>query len=165
MGQWTEKRYSTRTVKKILVIDDDEKIAQALKIRLKPAGYEVLTAADGVYGLSLAMEHKPDLVILDIWMRVGGGFSVAYRLRERAPEVPVIFITASKRAELREMADTLGAVGFIEKPWQPEELLAAVTTALKGRSPSPVTPEHPSEPQPTAHRMATTVSNFPVTHP
>jgi DNA-binding response OmpR family regulator len=130
-------------VKKILVIDDDERIAQALNIRLKLAGYEVLTAADGVYGLGLAMEHKPDLVILDIWMRVGGGFSVAYRLRERAPEVPVIFITASKQAKLREMANNLGAVGFIEKPWQPEELLAAVTLALKGRSPSPVTPEQP----------------------
>jgi DNA-binding response OmpR family regulator len=152
-------------VKTILVIDDDERIAQALKIRLKPAGYEVLTAADGVYGLSLAMEHKPDLVILDIWMRVGGGFSVAYRLRERAPEVPVIFITASKQAKLREMANNLGAVGFIEKPWQPEELLAAVTLALKGRSASPVTPEQPPEPQSTGHRMATTVSNSPVAPP
>jgi len=150
---------------KILIIDDDAKITQALEIRLKLAGYEVLTAADGVSGLKLAMECKPDLVIADIMMPVGGGFSVAYRLREKAPEVPVIFITASKKAGLREMANDLGAVGFIEKPYQSEELLAAVTLALKGRSPSPVTPEQPPEPQSTAHRMATTGSNSPVTHP
>jgi len=51
---------------KILVIDDDPKIVQGLKIRLSSAGYAVLTAGDGVYGLRLAMEGKPDLVILDI---------------------------------------------------------------------------------------------------
>jgi DNA-binding response OmpR family regulator len=96
-------------------------------------------------------------------MAVGGGFSVAYRLREWAPEVPVIFITASKKAGWREMAINLGAVGFLEKPYQSEELLAAVTLALTGRSPSPVTPEQPPESQSTALRMATPGSNSPVT--
>ena len=149
---------------KILVIDDDAKIVQALKIRLQLAGYEVLTAADGVYGLDLAMESKPDLAIIDIMMPFGGGFSVAYRLREQAQDVPVIFITAGKQAGLRKTASELGAVGFLEKPYQSEELLAAVTLALKGRSPSPVTPEQPPpEPQSTAHGIATTDSNSPVT--
>ncbi len=148
---------------KILVIDDDAKTTRALKIRLQLAGYEVLTAADGVYGLELAMESKPDLAIIDIMMPFGGGFSVAYRLRERAQDVPVIFITASKQAGLRKKASELGAVDFLEKPYQSEELLAAVTLALKGRSPSPVTSEQPPpslSPQPTG---ATTGSNSPVT--
>ena len=103
--------------KKILVIDDDPKIVLALQIRLKSADYEVLTAADGVKGLLMALELKPDLVIADIMMPLGGGFSMAYRLREKAPEVPLIFITASKQQALRKMADNLGAAGFLEKPF------------------------------------------------
>jgi len=71
-------------------------------------------------------------------MPVGGGFSVAHRLREQALEVPVIFITASKQAGLREMANHLGTVGFLEKPYDPKELLAVVAkpcqpTCLTGR--------------------------------
>ena len=148
--------------KKILVIDDDPKIVQALQIRLKSAGYEVLTAADGVYGLRLAMEGKPDLVILDIIMPVGGGFSVAYRLREQASEMPIIFITASKKAGLREMAKNLAAVSFLEKPYEPEELLAAVAKALSAKPVSPVGAPDTPKPQVTASAMATPASNSPV---
>ena len=85
----------------------------------------------------MALELKPDLVIVDIMMPLGGGFSVAYRLREQALKVPVIFITASKKPELREIADKLGAVGFLEKPFENEELLSAVANALAA-APSPV---------------------------
>jgi len=122
---------------KILIIDDDPTIVQVLHIRLKFAGYEVLTAPDGVQGLALAMESKPDLVILDIWMPLGGGFSVAHRLREQAPEIPFMFITASKKAGLRQMADSLGAAAFLEKPYEKEDLLAAVAKALKAKPASP----------------------------
>jgi DNA-binding response OmpR family regulator len=117
--------------KKILVIDDDPKIVLALQIRLKSADYEVLTAADGVKGLLMALELKPDLVIADIMMPLGGGFSMAYRLREKAPEVPLIFITASKQQALRKMADNLGAAGFLEKPFEKDELLVTVAKALR----------------------------------
>jgi DNA-binding response OmpR family regulator len=116
--------------KKILIIDDDAAIVQGLKIRLKSADYDILTATDGVTGLRLALVTKPDLLILDIWMPVGGGFSVAHRLREEAPGVPFIIITASRKPGLREMASNLGAVAFLEKPYEKEELLAAVTKGL-----------------------------------
>ena len=151
--------------KKILVIDDDPKIVQALQIRLKSAGYEVLTAADGVYGLHLAREGKPDLVILDIMMPVGGGFSVAHRLREQALEVPVIFITASKQAGLREMANHLGTVGFLEKPYEQEELLAAVAKALRTKPASPAGRPDTSTPQVTAGVRATAAGNSLASHP
>jgi DNA-binding response OmpR family regulator len=151
--------------KKILVIDDDPKIVQALQIRLKSAGYEVLTAADGVYGLRLAMEGKPDLVLLDIMMPVGGGFSVAHRLREQASDIPVVFITASKQQELREMADTLGAVGFIEKPYEFEAVLALVTEVLMASAPSPVAPaQSPGSPSP-LHKPAPATALSPVSPP
>jgi DNA-binding response OmpR family regulator len=143
---------------KILVIDDDPKIVQVLRIRLLSAGYEVLTAADGVSGLRLALEGKPDLVIVDIWMPVGGGFSVAHRLREQAPEVPFIFITASKQAGLRQMADSLGAAGFLEKPYEKEDLLAAAAKALSIKPASPAGRPDTSQPQVTASAMATAAS-------
>jgi DNA-binding response OmpR family regulator len=151
--------------KKILVIDDDPKIVQALQIRLKSAGYEVLTAADGVYGLRLVTEGKPDLVLLDIMMPVGGGFSVAHRLREQASDIPVVFITASKQQGLREMADTLGAVGFIEKPYEPEAVLALVTEALMANAPSPVAPAQLPESPSTLHKPAPAAALSPINPP
>jgi CheY-like chemotaxis protein len=150
---------------KILVIDDDPKIVQVLKIRLISAGYEVLTAGDGVSGLSLAIEGKPDLVILDIMMPVGGGFSVAHRLREQAPEIPVIFITASKEAGLRQMAEKMGAAGFLEKPYEPEAMLALVTEALMASAPSPVAAAQPPESPSTLHKLAPAAAHSPVSPP
>ena len=150
-------------MKKILVIDDDAKIVRALEIRLQLAGYEVLTSTDGVSGLYLATKLKPDLVIADIWMPVGGGFPLAYRLREESPEVPVIFITASKQPGLREIADKLGAANFIEKPYKKEDLLAAVDKALKAKPASPVGRPDTSKLQAPASAMATPATNSPVT--
>jgi DNA-binding response OmpR family regulator len=118
-------------MKKILVIEDDAKIAAALRVRLGAAGYEILTAGDGFTGLKMTMTHTPDLILLDIMMPVGMGFSVAERLRDLGlGEIPIIFITASKRAGLRKTAQQLGAAGFFEKPYDADELLAAVKLIL-----------------------------------
>jgi len=123
-------------MKKILIMEDDRKIAAALAIRLEAAGYEVLTAPDGFRGLKLALNDRPDLLLMDIWMPVGTGFSVAKRLQSLGlTGIPIIFITASKLKGLRESARELGAVGFFEKPYDPQQLLAAVAQAL---APNPV---------------------------
>ena len=98
--------------KKILVVEDDKKIVRALAIRLKAAGYEVLTAPDGFEGLKLAVSFQPDLIISDIWMPVGLGLSIAQRLQELAPGLPVIFITSGREQGLEETAKQLGAVAF-----------------------------------------------------
>src|SRR6266446_3350538 len=119
-------------MKKILVMEDDTKIATALAIRLEAAGYEVLTAPDGFDGLRLVMDDRPDLILMDIWMPVGTGFSVAQRLQSlRLTGIPLIFITASKLKGLKETAKKLGAAAFFEKPYDPEQLLAAVAQALE----------------------------------
>jgi DNA-binding response OmpR family regulator len=124
--------------KKILIMEDDRKIATALGIRLEAAGYEVLTAADGFEGLKLTRDQHPDLIIMDIWMPVGLGFSVAQRLKSLGfAHVPVIFITASKVKGLRQTANGLGAAAFFEKPYDPEELLLAVSKALESHSVEP----------------------------
>jgi CheY-like chemotaxis protein len=119
-------------MKKILIMEDDKKIASALAIRLEAAGYEVLTAPDGFGGLKIVLGDKPDLLLMDIWMPVGTGFSVAQRLRTLGlADIPVIFITASKLKGLRESAEKLGAVAFFEKPYDPDQLLAAISRALE----------------------------------
>ena len=118
-------------MKKILVVEDDTKITAALRIRLEAAGYEVVTAGDGFSGLKMTMTHTPNLILLDIMMPVGMGFSVAERLKSLGlGDIPIIFITASKRAGLRKTAQQLGAAGFFEKPYDADELLAAINLIL-----------------------------------
>jgi len=126
-------------MKKILVVDDDTKIASALAIRLEAAGYEALTAINGLDAVDLVFTQRPDLIIMDIWMPVGIGFSVAQRLRSLGlGTIPIIYMTASKIRGLRYAARKLGAVGFFEKPYEPEQLLEAVSQALADRgSPEP----------------------------
>ena len=116
---------------KILVVEDDAKITAALRIRLESAGYEVVAAGDGFSGLKMTMTHKPHLILMDIMMPVGMGFSVAERLKNLGMgDIPIIFITASKRAGLRKTAQQLGAAGFFEKPYDADELLAAIHLIL-----------------------------------
>src|ERR1051325_11397516 len=122
-------------MKKILIIEDDTKIAAALSIRLEAAGYSVLTAQDGLVGLKLILDERPDLIVMDIWMPVGLGFSVAQRLKSLGlSDIPSIFITASKIKGLRQTAQKLGAFAFFEKPYDSEELLAAVAKALQNKT-------------------------------
>src|SRR5215207_5790209 len=130
-------------MKKILVVEDDTKIAAALRIRLEASGFEVVTAGDGFSGLKMTMTHRPHLILLDIMMPVGMGFSVAERLKNLGlGEIPIVFITASKRAGLRKTAQQLGAAGFFEKPYDAEELLCAIYLIL-GTAPAPGTGYNP----------------------
>ncbi len=137
-------------MKKILVVEDDEKIAAALRIRLESVGYQVVSAGDGFSGLKMTMTHHPDLILLDIMMPVGMGFSVAERLKDLGlGDIPIIFITASKRAGLRKMAQQLGAAGFFEKPYDADQLLAAIQLIL-----SPVPFSSASTPSSTTQRLS-----------
>lgn len=118
-------------MKRILVLEDDKRIAAALEIRLRDAGYEVTTASDGLKGLTMAMRIKPDLIISDIWLPSAVGFLVAERLKSLGlGEIPIIFITASKKEELWRLAQEVGAAAFFEKPYDPEKLLRAISRAL-----------------------------------
>ena len=150
-------------MKTILVVDDDEKIRLALSVRLKAAGYAVLLAKGGQEGLKLARVNWPDLVLLDIglplmdiWMPLGVGYSVARRLNSMGRGcMPIIFITASRESGLREAAHAVGAAGFFEKPYNAEELLGAISRILRtndsntdgsGAQPG-ITPDPPLQPQ------------------
>jgi DNA-binding response OmpR family regulator len=118
-------------MKTVLVIEDDARIAAALSVRLRAAGYKVLTAGDGRTGLVSAVTAKPDLIISDIWMPDPIGFLNRERLHSLGlTGVPVIYITASKKKDLRKTAEEEGGAGFFEKPYDPQKLLAAVAVAL-----------------------------------
>lgn len=120
-------------MKKILIVEDDRDIGDALAIRLKAAGYAVVRSEDALQAVATAVREKPDLLLLDISIPAGDGFSVVERLRLRtnAAETPVVFLTASKRSEYRDQALRIGAVGFVEKPFDSAELLRVVEEALE----------------------------------
>jgi DNA-binding response OmpR family regulator len=119
--------------KKILIVDDERDIVKALTIRLQGAGYEVVTAFDGAQGIFMAYKEKPDLIILDIRMPAGNGFSVADKLKRsmNTLSIPVIFLTGSPEKDSEEKAMTLGARFYIKKPYDPAELLDAIRRALE----------------------------------
>jgi DNA-binding response OmpR family regulator len=117
---------------RILVVEDDKNIALALAVRLRAAGYDVVTAPDAVLAVSMALKHRPDLILLDILMPAGNGFLVAERIQdlEALLGVPCIFLTASRQPGLRAQARRLGAAGFFEKPYEAGELLATIRETL-----------------------------------
>src|SRR5439155_8793809 len=119
-------------MKKIAILKDDTPIANALAVRLEAAGYEAFTAPDGLQGLRLVLDHRPDLILMDVWMPVGIGFSVAQRLKGLGMGgIPIIYLTASKRKGLKKTAKILGAAGFFEKPYDADQLLATIAQALE----------------------------------
>ena len=119
--------------KKILVIDDDPNIVRMVQTRLEASGYEVITAFDGEQGVTYAYKERPDLIISDIMMPAGGGFSVYKRLKmsSKTWSIPVIFLTARDGPEDVAKAYKLGAQYYLKKPYKPEILLEAVKKALE----------------------------------
>jgi CheY-like chemotaxis protein len=116
---------------KILVVDDEEDIAKALKVRLKANGYSVVFASDSIQAFTIANQENPDLILLDILIPGGGGFVVAEQLKQSAAtnRIPIIFLTGIPGGE--ERAYKLGASGYLMKPYQPEELMKAIQNALE----------------------------------
>ena len=119
-------------MKKILIVEDDARVASALKIRIEGAGYQTALAEDAISAVSIAVSARPDLVLVDINMPAGNGFSAVEHIRARLPgPLPVVFITASKQPGLVERAGAMGANGFIEKPYDPVSLLLLLQNLLE----------------------------------
>ena len=116
--------------KLILAIDDDSEILQLEKKVLESGGYDVILAADGVYGMELFEEMKPDLVLLDIKMPGPDGYQVLELIRQRS-NVPVIMVTGLRQVDTIAKALNLGADDFVMKPFKPSELVARVAAKLR----------------------------------
>lgn len=116
----------------ILIVEDDELISMAIKVRLEANEFKVITAVDAIVGHELAVKQKPDLIILDISMPGGNGFSIAERLNAHMDSPPpIVFITASNLPDLRDRAMNLGAVAFFEKPFDVDDLVPIVRDNIR----------------------------------
>lgn len=115
---------------KILIVEDEEKIARFVELELMHEGYQVIKADDGRKGLEIAEKGNVDLVLLDIMLPELNGFEVLRRLRKTS-EIPVIMVTARDAVMDTVAGLDSGADDYITKPFAIEELLARIRTALK----------------------------------
>ncbi len=119
---------------RVLVVEDDDAIAQVLQRSLRLEGYDVKVAADGVIALEEAHAFLPDLVILDLGLPRMDGIEVAKRLRE-SDDVPILVLTARDAVEARVEGLDAGADDYLVKPFERQELLARLRALLRRRPP------------------------------
>ncbi|RPJ41371.1 MAG: sigma-54-dependent Fis family transcriptional regulator [Deltaproteobacteria bacterium] len=116
---------------KILVIDDEPTLRDALHVALTHSGYEVFACRTGEEGLDLFPRENPDLVLLDHWLPGINGDEVLRRIRNLSPEIPVIIMTAQGSIELAVQLMKLGAFDFLVKPFELEQIEALVQKGLE----------------------------------
>ncbi len=116
--------------KKILICDDDEGILDMLEILLDSFGFDIIPEKNSLQVYSLIERHRPDLILLDLWMPVLSGDQVLKTIRASTPaeELPVIFISASR--DIASIAAGAGANDYITKPFDVELLLEKIIAAL-----------------------------------
>jgi two-component system response regulator MprA len=119
---------------RVLVVEDDEEIAQVLQRSLRLEGYEVRVAGDGETALDQSAAFNPDLVILDLGLPKLDGMEVARRLRS-ADDVPILMLTARDALESRVEGLDAGADDYLVKPFERQELLARLRALLRRRPP------------------------------
>jgi DNA-binding response OmpR family regulator len=117
-------------VKRILVVEDEMKIARLVRDYLEHAGFEVVVAGDGDVALASARGSKPDLVVLDLLLPRRDGLDVAREIR-RTSNVPIVMLTARGEESDRIVGLELGADDYIVKPFSPKELVARVRAVLR----------------------------------
>ena len=122
------------TVKKILIVEDDLELLRGLSRRLKANGYNTVVATDGVTAVSVALKELPDVILLDIGLPAGDGFTVMERLKshDKLRRVPIIVITARDPLTTRNRALSAGAQAFLLKPVENDILVAAIQKASGG---------------------------------
>ena len=117
--------------KRVLLVDDDPEIIEAIRYALESRGYKIFIARDGNQGLALAESEDPDLVILDMMMPKRSGFLVLEKLR-RTRQVPVrvIMITANEGSRHKAYAEMLGVDDYLRKPFAMDKLVESVERLL-----------------------------------
>ena len=117
---------------KILVVDDDKKTVDLIRLYLEKDGYRVLAAYDGQRALELARQKQPDLIVLDLMLPHVDGLDICRALRLRgASKVPIIMLTARTTEADKLLGLDLGADDYVTKPFSPRELLARVRAVLR----------------------------------
>ena len=125
--------------KKILVVDDDPDVRLGLQLRLNANHYDVVLAGDGIASIAEARKHMPDLIILDLGLPAGDGFSVLERLKanEKLAQIPVVVLSGRDRVGNRDRAIEAGAMTFLQKPMANDKLLAVIRLVLGEKTAKP----------------------------
>jgi two-component system OmpR family response regulator len=114
----------------ILVVDDDQDILAGIALALQMEGAEVIAASNGVEALARAVSEEPDLVVLDLMLPAVSGLSVAERLRNIAPDLPVVMVTANKGLRHKEFALRMGISAYFTKPVPLAHLIDTVVSLI-----------------------------------
>jgi two-component system chemotaxis response regulator CheY len=115
---------------KILIVDDSSLSRRTLRRILESAEYDVVESDDGMSALEVYVLEKPGLVLLDLVMKGMYGLDVLVKLREMDQQARVVVASADIQSSTRKMVDEAGALGFINKPFVPEQVISAVEAAL-----------------------------------
>src|SRR5690625_1756621 len=118
-------------MRKILVVDDEPSIVTLLKFNLEQSGYSVLTAEDGNTGLDLALDEKPDLIVLDLMLPGMDGMDVCKTLRQEKMNTPILMLTAKDEEFDKILGLELGADDYMTKPFSPKEVVARIKAILR----------------------------------
>lgn len=118
--------------KRILLIEDEKDLIETVSLRLEAAGYEVISASDGLEGLGKARKEKPDLIILDLMLPKMDGYKVCGLLKAdtRYNGIPVIMLTARAQELDRKMGEEVCVDAYITKPFEPQGLLKEIQQLL-----------------------------------
>lgn len=119
--------------KKILLADDEDDVKIILKMFLESRGYDVCTAFDGLDAIDQAKTFQPDAILLDVMMPIMDGFEVCKKLKAdpaTAP-IPVVMLSAASHSESVQKGLSAGAVDYLVKPFEPEQLEALLAKVLK----------------------------------
>ncbi len=115
----------------MLVVDDEDKMRNLIRIYLRNAGFEVLEASDGLGALAILDHVMPHVVILDIMMPIMDGMEACEAIRRKMPEIPIIMLTARTSVDDKVEGLTVGADDYITKPFDGRELVARVQALLR----------------------------------
>ena len=117
---------------KILIVDDDPDLRQALRLRLRANHYETINAVDGYSAIAQAYKEHPNLIILDLGLPAGDGFTVLDRLQrdDKLSTIPVVVLTARDPQSNEQRAFEAGAAAFFQKPADNAELLNVIRATL-----------------------------------
>ncbi|MFI6325350.1 response regulator transcription factor [Nonomuraea sp. NPDC050556] len=121
---------------RILVVDDEQNLADLVAMALRYEGFDTVTAASGTAALARVADFGPDLIVLDVMLPDFTGVEVCRRLRRQAVHIPVIFLTARDATEDKITGLTSGGDDYVTKPFSLEELIARVHVVLRRTKPS-----------------------------
>ena len=122
--------------KKVLIVEDDDDVRLGYHVLLKAHQYDTILAQDGVSAVSEALKHRPDVIILDLGLPAGDGFTILewFRMNPYLSVIPVIVVSARDLRGNKDRALNAGAKAFLQKPWNDHELLALIRK-LAGQGP------------------------------